>query len=115
MRLALAMVLGLTSCAAVEPCRTADVELWCWHDEQARGPVIPDSVTDPTCASPVPSDQAQEHCGWLVDDSGPDLSGVRHVFDAATGEHVSTVYWTDVSIYCDGFEYTYGRRVDDCR
>ena len=109
MRLTIALAV-LGGCAAVEPCRTGNLDLWCWHDPEADGPVAPANAG---CEPPIPSDHAVEESGWLVDTpGGANFSGLTHYFDADTLEHVSTVYWTDVNTYCGGFEYTYGRKIN---
>ncbi len=50
-------------------------------------------------------------CGEYMIDSKPGgFSGYTHYF--LDGEHVATHVYSDTNIYCGGFGFWYGKRVD---
>lgn len=96
-------------------CLHRDLDAWCFHQENANGPVPPEEGS--TCEPPelrvggqIPA--GTERCGdFLVVSTEPNFVGTIHYFDAETEAHVATQYWTDVNGYCGGFVFWYGERV----
>ena len=87
-------------------CFEPNLRLWCM-DTLAR------DRGEPPCGEPTGAPSYR--CGpYDVVSSPPDYTGVVHYFEHDSGEHVATMYWSDLRDQCGGFESWYGRRID-CR
>jgi|AMFO01.1.fsa_nt_gi hypothetical protein len=100
----------LLSCNALgigDGCLKRDLNLWCHHDELLYGT----GDQQPDCDEPQYDPGYQ--CGkYDVGGRYGDFTGFVHYFDRETGEHVATMYWTDLmGSYCGDSVYWYGRRV----
>ncbi len=101
------LLLSLAGCGLTSPCVNANLDRWCDHNESTRdtGASPGAAACDPpSSAGAVPTPDGDH----LLAGGGGGYSGVRHYFDAATGDHVATEYWTDTNTYCGGSSYGYG-------
>jgi len=109
--LAWACAAGNTEPTENQDCLEPQLGLWCFHSEEAGGPVVPD--TGPTTCE-TPSNAGSRPCDpFEVVFSGIAETGINHYF--LNGEHVATQYWGDVTYDCGELVYWYGEVIENCR
>ena len=90
-----------------------DLNLWCFHSPEDRGPMPPD--TDSQCTAPrlddFPKAQTADcSLDYIAAGEESGLVDMMHFWNSGTGEHVATVYINAVPIYCNDTYFWYGER-----